>query len=121
MKKNNGLEVELVSENEAVVHTLKLGSFYVIQKTEEIKEINWITQSQNHRVYVMQDTYSSNLDEAIIDVVSLYENGYLIDWVYNFCNHAVKEWNSIPEDIQNTYDMLKKYIRKFPPPVEVEK
>lgn len=121
-------QVEEVSSTEVLVHTKKLGSFYVVmdfdnELSEESKQANiynqgfhkeiyWIPEGNEMKLFLMGNWSSKTLDEAVEDVMELYYSGYLIDLVYGTCEHAVEEWMNVPEIIEATYQALKTVIEQ---------
>ena len=115
-------KIEEVSPTEALVHTPKLGSFYIVMNFNEEasetskqasiynqgfkKETYWIPQDESAKYFMVGDYSSKTLEDAIEDVINLYDSGYLIEGVYHLCQHAVEEWFEVPGVIQATYEAL---------------
>lgn len=115
-------QIEEVSPTEALVHTPKLGSFYIVMNFNEEasetskqasiynqgfkKETYWIPQDESAKYFMVGDYSSKTLEDAIEDVINLYDSGYLIEGVYSLCQYAVEEWFEVPEVIQATYEVL---------------
>ena len=114
--------VEVISSTEALIHTKKLGSFYIVmdfqnELSEESKqasvfnqgfkkEIYWIPEGEKVKLFTVGDWSSKTLTEAIEETIELYDCGYLIESVYYLCEEAVKEWVNVPLSMQATYEAL---------------
>lgn len=116
-----GTSYELINESEALVDLNKLGKVYITMDFENTcenpgdcphnqgyyKEVAWIPNgSRTAKYFVYGDWSAKTLEEAVLDVERVFENGWLIDNIYGISQNAVENWKKVPKYMTEIYELL---------------
>ena len=113
-KQNPYYNVEVIDSVSAIVHTKRIGSFIVEMEKDEqgkwMKHISWLPQTLDMKLHVLSDTHSQTLEDSVQDVIDLLDKGWIYYEVYGILEHAVHNWNEVPEILVANYEALKAAI-----------